>query len=157
MAASFGGILVPWNCPRVAGGGDTVMTDAAPSLTRNQTLVFEALAGAPEPLSAYAILHRLRDEGLRAPLQIYRALDKLQEYGLVHRLESKSAFVACTHQHSDVESTATFAICEACGRVTELVDAALDRSLAELSDANGFRLKKAAVELRGLCEDCQPA
>jgi Fe2+ or Zn2+ uptake regulation protein len=50
-------------------------------------------------MSAYDILDRLRGSGLRSPLQIYRALGPLTEQGLVHRLESLSAFVACAHPH----------------------------------------------------------
>jgi len=71
----------------------------APSdLTRNQSLVFGALSRAEGPLSAYTILDQLRDDGFRAPLQVYRALDKLVETGMVHRLESLNAFVACSHR-----------------------------------------------------------
>src|SRR5690606_24509193 len=51
----------------------------ADDLTRNQELVLGTLAHAEAPLSAYDILDRLRSEGLRAPLQVYRALDKLTE------------------------------------------------------------------------------
>ena len=48
-------------------------------LTKNQSLVFDKLSAAPGPLSAYDLLDQLRDQGLKAPLQIYRALEKLQE------------------------------------------------------------------------------
>lgn len=44
-------------------------------LTRNQTLVFDVLSKADGPLSAYTILDQLRDDGFRAPLQVYRALE----------------------------------------------------------------------------------
>ena len=37
------------------------------ALTRNQSLVLEALADAKGPLTAYAILDQLRDRGMRAP------------------------------------------------------------------------------------------
>ena len=63
-------------------------------LTRNQTMVMAALTKSQAPMSAYAILNQLREHGFRAPLQVYRALDKLGELGLVHRLESLNAFVA---------------------------------------------------------------
>ena len=55
------------------------------------------------------------DAGLRAPLQVYRALDKLVETGLVHRLESLNAFVACAHKHCHDDCASAFAICEKCG------------------------------------------
>ena len=35
-----------------------------------------------------------------APITIYRALDFLRENGLVHRIESRNAFVACVHNHA---------------------------------------------------------
>lgn len=54
-----------------------------PQLTKNQSLVMGALAHSDGPMSAYTILDKLRDNGFRAPLQVYRALDKLLEYGLV--------------------------------------------------------------------------
>ncbi|MCB1460156.1 MAG: transcriptional repressor, partial [Nitratireductor sp.] len=66
-------------------------------LTRNQLLVLNALVAAGGPLSAYGILDQLREEGFRAPLQVYRALEKLVDQGKVHRLESLNAFVACSH------------------------------------------------------------
>ena len=70
-------------------------------LTRNQQLVYDALTGADTPLSAYSLLDQLRESGFRAPLQVYRALEKLIELGQVHRLESINSFVAC--QHSDCQ------------------------------------------------------
>ena len=42
----------------------------APELTKNQSLVYDALTGADGPLSAYTILDRLRGRGFRAPLQV---------------------------------------------------------------------------------------
>ena len=40
------------------------------NLTKNQSLVMNALSNAHQPLSAYMILDKLRDEGFRAPLQV---------------------------------------------------------------------------------------
>ena len=61
-------------------------THRTADLTRNQSLVMGTLASSNGPMSAYTILDELRGEGLRAPLQVYRALEKLVEFGLVHRL-----------------------------------------------------------------------
>jgi len=127
--------------------------DAA-DLTKNQSLVFGALSRAEGPLSAYTILDQLRDDGFRAPLQVYRALDKLVETGMVHRLESLNAFVACRHPGCDSHETIAFAICETCGKVTEISDAALETRLRDLARDDGFSVKKAVVELRGLCAGC---
>jgi len=127
----------------------------APSdLTRNQSLVFGALSRAEGPLSAYTILDQLRDDGFRAPLQVYRALDKLVETGIVHRLESLNAFVACSHPGCDSHQTIAFAICETCGKVAEISDEPLETRLRELARKDGFTVKRAVVELRGLCAAC---
>lgn len=126
-------------------------------LTKNQTLVFGALSEADGPLSAYTILDRLRDQGFRAPLQVYRALDKLVEFGLVHRLESLNAFVACRHPECDSHETTAFTICDRCNQVQEITDPSLAKRLKQLADASGFALQKSTVELRGTCRSCAVA
>nr|WP_108003204.1 Fur family transcriptional regulator [Mycoplana dimorpha] len=125
-------------------------------LTRNQSLVLDALLQAEAPLSAYTILDRLRDEGFRAPLQVYRALDKLLDLGLVHRLESISAFVACAHPHQGccAHGLTAFTICEACGKVTEFHDHLIEERLGAFARDHQFRPGKATIEVRGHCAGC---
>ncbi|MFM2281897.1 MAG: transcriptional regulator, family [Pseudomonadota bacterium] len=126
-------------------------------LTRNQTLVLNALNGASAPQSAYDLLDKLRGDGFRAPLQVYRALEKLQALGLVHRLESLNAFVACSHQHDDdhhSHGVTAFAICNACGQVSEFHDHAIDARLQEWQMASHFKAEKTTIEIRGLCRGC---
>lgn len=126
-------------------------------LTKNQALVMGALSQSDSPLSAYTILDQLRDDGFRAPLQVYRALDKLVEFGLVHRLESLNAFVACRHPGCDAHQTIAFMICETCGQVNEISDTSLAERLKQLASKASFALKKSTVELRGICSSCQAA
>ncbi|MBO6754793.1 MAG: transcriptional repressor [Roseibium sp.] len=126
-------------------------------LTKNQSLVMGALSRSDGPLSAYTILDQLRDDGFRAPLQVYRALDKLVEFGLVHRLESLNAFVACRHPGCDDHETVAFMICETCGQVNEISDNTLAKQLKRLATDAGFALKKSTVELRGICSACAAA
>lgn len=130
---------------------------ASEALTKNQALVMGTLSEAGGPLSAYTILDRLRDDGLRAPLQVYRALDKLVEFGLVHRLESLNAFVACRHPGCDDHQFTAFMICDDCGGVIEIADTVLARRLTGLAQDANFVLEKSTVELRGLCAACRPA
>ena len=126
-------------------------------LTRNQHLVLSTLTGATGPLSAYGILDRVRGEGIKAPLQIYRALDKLVEMGLAHRLESLNAFVACAHAEAAHAGLAAFAICESCGRVDEFADAVVEDRLAAWSRSTGFKAERTTIEIRGHCKDCVAA
>jgi Fur family zinc uptake transcriptional regulator len=127
-----------------------------PQLTKNQSLVMGALAHSDGPMSAYTILDKLRDNGFRAPLQVYRALDKLLEYGLVHRLESLNAFVACScpHEHEHDHGVTAFAICEGCGQVTEFHDEVIEDRLSTLVRAQEFKTEKTTIEIRGHCKSC---
>ncbi len=127
----------------------------APELTRNQALVHGALVRADGPLSAYEVLDRLREQGFKAPLQVYRALDKLVAFGLVHRLESLNAFVACSHAEGETEEPAAFAICDSCGGVTEFADARITGDLKAWAETDRFSLTGMTIELRGLCAACQ--
>lgn len=123
-------------------------------LTKNQSLVFDALSGAQGPLSAYTILDQVRGQGIRAPLQVYRALDKLVACDLVHRLESLNAFVVCSQPNCDTHETAAFAICEICGHVREFVDEYVSTRLKGWTKDQNFDLYKTTIELRGRCGQC---
>ncbi|WP_434052352.1 MAG: Fur family transcriptional regulator [Roseibium sp.] len=127
---------------------------AHPELTKNQSLVFGSLSEAGGPLTAYAILDLLREDGFRAPLQVYRALDKLVEYGMVHRLESLNAFVACAHTGCSAHGAAAFAICEQCGDVIEFTPDEALKVLGEWTKAQQFSLSRMTIELRGTCSTC---
>ena len=130
--------------------------DGNPGLTPNQQQVWNLLLAARAPMGAYALLDRLKGSNFKAPLQVYRALDKLVDLGLVHRVESLNAFVACAHRHDETGPTA-FAICDTCGHVEEFFDPAIGRGLMRWSKGQAFTLEKVTVELRGLCRDCRGA
>lgn len=123
-------------------------------LTRNQTLVLNALTATEGPVSAYSLLDRLREHGFRAPLQVYRALEKLIELGLVHRLESLNSFVACAHPHDHRHGIVGFAICGTCGQVDEFSEAAVEKRLRGWANEHSFQLSKTTIELRGTCAEC---
>lgn len=123
-------------------------------LTKNQVLVLETLLEASKPLTAYSLLDQLKEHGLKAPPQIYRALEKLLARGLVHKLESKNSFIAC--QHSDcAHQIAGFAICDQCERVSEIIDHALEAQVRTLATSVGLVPKKSVMEIHGLCNICK--
>lgn len=123
-------------------------------LTKNQSLVLDALTTTDGPASAYTLLDQLRANGFRAPLQVYRALEKLIEYGLVHRLESLSSFVACAHPHDHKHGLVAFAICENCSRVDEFSDAVVEKRLKAWAQDHSFKLSSTTIEMRGTCSNC---
>jgi Fur family transcriptional regulator, zinc uptake regulator len=123
-------------------------------LTRNQTLVLDKLSKADQPMSAYTLLDELRGDGLKAPLQVYRALDKLVAQGRVHRLDSISAFVACQHPDCQSHAATVFMICEKCGKVSEKADAAVAKVLNGIARVEGFAMERTSIEIRGACGKC---
>jgi Fur family transcriptional regulator, zinc uptake regulator len=123
-------------------------------LTRNQSLVLKALEKSEAPLTAYHILDQLRSKGIKAPLQVYRALEKLVEQGLVHRVESMSAFMACRHQDNPEHGETVFMICETCGDVRECSDEKTAVVLRKLARTEDFALARSSIELRGKCAKC---
>lgn len=139
------------HAPDSHAGHDHVWAD---DLTRNQGLVLGVLAHADTPLSAYDLLDRLRADGIRAPLQVYRALEKLVERGLAHRLESLNAFVACSDTHCHRRGVLAFAICTDCGRVDEFADAVVENRLSGWTEAEGFAAERTTIEIRGRCKGC---
>jgi Fur family zinc uptake transcriptional regulator len=135
------------------------MSTTAP-LSRNNQLVLDRLTQSAGPLSAYELLDALREDGLRAPPQIYRALKWLGEHGLVHKLESANAYVACAHAsccggERCATSQTVFFLCDGCGGVEEVNGSALAKDLATLSEQIGFVAQGANLEVHGRCEACQ--
>jgi Fur family transcriptional regulator, zinc uptake regulator len=120
-------------------------------LNTNDQTVLDLLKSAHRPLSAYDILDQLHGTKIRAAVQVYRATDKLAGLGLVHRLESLNAFVACHCEHR--ASAPGFMLCTCCGDVHEF-DAGKTVSAAA-READGFRIDAPSVELKGLCQHCQ--
>lgn len=125
---------------------------ALDDLNETQKRVYRILVAAPNPLSAYEVLDRMRAKGAVTPPTVYRSLDKLIEKGLAHRLESLNAYVTCRHPHH--HDMAAFAICEECGSVKEFTDSQISERLTQWSASHAFSPKKVTVEVRGLCETC---
>ena len=90
------------------------------SLSKNQKIIFDLIDQSSEPLKAYAILFNVQKKGIKAPLQVYRALDKLVEIGKIHKIESRNAFIACQNSSCQVSKATAFSICESCEKVTEV-------------------------------------
>ena len=124
-------------------------------LSRNQGQVLSCLRKAKAPLSAYAILDRLRTAGISYPPTVYRALNDLIELGMVHRLESRSAFVAC--DQGSCNGKAAFAICRECGKVVEISLSDKDERQLLALTPRAIAAEQITLEIAGLCASCRPA
>lgn len=123
-------------------------------LTPRQQSVFHALEQAQAPLSAYMLLERIRKPGLNAPVQVYRTLEQLIEQGLVHRLESLNAYIACSCPDECSHGLTAFAICTQCGRIDTFIDRTVTQGLQHWAATHAFNLKRTAIEMRGQCATC---
>lgn len=107
------------------------------------------------PVGAYEILSALTKGGRRpAPPTVYRALDFLLAQGLVHRIESKNAYVGC-QDAGGKNHQSQFLICKICGQTVEVSDERLESAILELAKTSGFALSGRTIELQGICPACQ--
>jgi Fur family transcriptional regulator, zinc uptake regulator len=134
---------------------EAICTARTQRLTPIRRRVLEALLASHAPLGAYELIDRLavRDDK-PAPITIYRALDFLREQGLVHRIESRNAFIACVHDHGNGDPV-VFLICERCGAVGEAASAAVADTIKTASRAAGFTPKTPVIEISGTCAHCR--
>lgn len=122
-------------------------------LTAQRRDVLDCVAQSHQAAGAYEIIERMAASGPRpAPITVYRALDFLLAHGLVHKIESRNAFIACSHAHED--EPAALLICEACGIVAELDSADTFAGLAKQAAAQGFKAERTVIEMSGRCSHC---
>lgn len=122
--------------------------------TEPRRYALEIIAGAQKPLGAYDILAELAKKlDNPKPPTAYRAIEFLQEYGFIHRIESLNAYVVCHTGHRHLGSQ--FMICDGCGNVTEAHLCDLPGDLAQKTEDAGFTLSRWNAELHGTCKTCQ--
>jgi Fur family zinc uptake transcriptional regulator len=125
-------------------------------LTTQRRDVLGCVARSHSAVGAYDIIERMAEQGTRpAPITVYRALEFLLAHGLVHKIESRNAFVACSHSHEG--QPAAMLICETCGTVAELDAPEIFAGLKSAADAQGFTGHQTVVEMTGLCSTCARA
>ncbi len=146
--------------PAAAAGGDGGGNGNDPKkrpggLSKNEKLVWEALAVSVDPLKAYEILDQLKEKGVRAPMTVYRALDGLEAKGHIHKLDGLNAFVLCNHEGPHMVQT--FLVCETCSTVQELEVVAVEADIVPAVRAAAFEMHTARLEIKGNCTGCAKA
>lgn len=119
-----------------------------------RTAVVEALAGHNCAVTALELDDELRRR--QPPIgraSVYRALDQLEELGLVQRIEVTRGTAAYErvepsgHHHHH-------AICRCCGQMETFEDASLERAIERVAGRVPFEISEHDVVLRGLCKRC---
>jgi Fur family zinc uptake transcriptional regulator len=130
-------------------------------LTPLRAQVLQLVWQSHRPLGAYAILEQLAAEQAEsggkprrlAPPTVYRALEFLQEHGLVHRLSSLNAFIGC--QHPNERHHSQFLICRSCNAVVEIADSGISDAIHRAASKARFADDGAGVEITGQCPGCR--
>jgi Fur family zinc uptake transcriptional regulator len=124
-------------------------------LTELRQRVLELVWRSHAPIGAYDIMDRLSDGSGRraAPPTVYRALDFLLEQGLVHRIESRNAFIGCSRPGE--MHVIEILLCADCGRAAEVPDERIARAVKASADRLGFEVHRQTVEVSGRCQDCR--
>jgi Fur family transcriptional regulator, zinc uptake regulator len=130
------------------------LADSGQRLTPVRRRVLEILLGSPRALGAYEVLERLVADGFaNQPPVAYRALEFLEEQGLVHRIRRLNAFAACMRVgevHAPV-----FLICRSCHAVAETSAALVVDALQTAARGLDFTIERSTVEAMGLCPSCR--
>lgn len=116
--------------------------------------VIDVLADQPCCLSAPAIHEEVRRRRPGVGIaSVYRALERLAELGLVHRVDLRAggaryepAQPSGDHHHH--------LVCADCGKVEPFSDERLEDAIHSVSNAAAFRIDAHDVVLRGRCDGC---
>lgn len=106
-----------------------------------------------KPIGAYQLLELLQQNNRTAPPTVYRALDFLQQLGLVHRIASLNAYVGCSRPHKPHDGQ--FLICEACHALAELDAPEITAAINQSAAVSGFKTARQTIEIMGLCPNCR--
>lgn len=143
------------------GAAEQACARRGAQLTELRRQVLRLILEADAPVGAYVLLDRLKaDRPGAAPPTVYRALDFLQEHGLVHKVERLNAYIGCTDaghahaHHGESGHPHQFLICRRCGTTVELTDHAMAHAVAAAAKRAGFTVAKATVEIEGTCARC---
>jgi Fur family zinc uptake transcriptional regulator len=139
---------------RSLAAAEQVCGERGVRLTPQRRRVLEIVAAGHAAVGAYDIIGALAANGRRpAPISVYRALDFLVANGLIHRVDSLSAFVLCASPGAS--HRAQFLICQRCRDIAEMRSNAVDAAIGEGAAAAGFTVSSAVVEVSGLCRSCR--
>ena len=119
-----------------------------------RTAVVEALARHDCAVTALDLDDELRRrEPPVGRASVYRALEQLEQLGLLRRLEVSRGVAGYERIEPDGEHH-HHAICRECGRMIPFEDASLERAIDKVSGRMGFDAAEHEVTIRGHCERC---
>jgi Fur family ferric uptake transcriptional regulator len=119
-----------------------------------RTAVVDALAAHDCAVTALDLDDELRRRSPRVGrASVYRALEQLEQLGLVRRIEVARG-VAGYERVDPTGHHHHHAICRECGRMVPFEDRSLEQAIGKLCDGLDFEVSEHDVVLRGRCERC---
>lgn len=116
--------------------------------------VIEALAGHDCAVTAFELEDELRaTDAQPGRASVYRALEQLEQLGLVQRIEVSRGTAGFERVHPGGEHH-HHAICRKCGRRIPFEDPSLERSIDAIAGRIGFEAADHEVLIRGRCRVC---
>lgn len=107
-------------------------------------------------LSAQEIHDRIRAGGHRIGIaSVYRALDGLDELGLVQRVDLGDG-ISRFERVDPLGDHHHHLVCGDCGKVEPFEDPALEAAIVSVAGGRGYEVAAHDVVLRGACGDCRP-
>ena len=127
-----------------------------PYSTKQQQAVLRCLESREsEALSAQELAEELRREGFSVGLAtIYRQLERLEEAGVVHKVNTESGAFYLYCSHGEGRRECFLLKCQRCGRIRHLDCDHLKDLYEHLETAHHFRIDPRRTLFTGLCEEC---
>lgn len=126
--------------------------DNQSELTTQQSLVLELLANKKAPISSADILSIMQKDNPKANrMTIHRALDKLIELGLVHKIQINNTYTICKHISNH---NCQLLVCIKCGIQMEIHSHQMCTALESIEGIHKFQFIN-PLEINGICFNCQ--
>ena len=124
------------------------------TITPQRLCILQALPDNGRPMTAYSLRDQLMADSKRYNIStIYRVLDFWVSLGVVHKIDSTSAYMRCQDDHD--HHLHVIQLCTECQSVEEAC--AVSQALT-LPSQPGFQpTPNQVIELKGLCKDCRQA
>jgi Fur family transcriptional regulator, ferric uptake regulator len=118
--------------------------------------VVEFLGGEDCCVTAQEIHDGVRAGGARIGIaSVYRALEGLDELGLVQRVDLGDGVSRFERADPGGEHHHHHLVCGDCGKVEPFEDLALENAIAGVAGGRGYEVAAHEVVLRGACGDCR--
>jgi len=123
--------------------------------TIQREVILETLYNSDEHLTPEGLHHLIQDKepDLKTGIAtVYRTLALLEESNVVTSLsfgaQGKKYELGAKEHHDHL-------ICTECGKITEFVDAEIEKRQHDITNELGFKMKDHSMQIYGICSECQ--